>query len=303
MSEMIDAKNFVKQWGNQIPNKLQKYKQGDFAKESGEITLAQIMEDVEGKIWGDFSHRFNLAGLKKLNPKRRTVQGRKDTSFHDAENAQLVFKLLEDLTPGGALSSEFWVLLCHKPDVHEYIKKRWEGDHSAIGETQTSEQSAEFIKTRYFVKTQGRGLTMDNALSMLWWTGHIADKVARHQADGIEDSLTFQQVLEALCHLADIRSEVMTRPWLFTDTSLLHCTMTALTKSYCSDEQFLYRSLVSWTERPSHIQNNVFRTLTRRLSLEAGARSLAVLTYSEVNDIVTGVVDSIRSEIPQKKLE
>ncbi len=303
MSEITDAKNFANQWGKQISNKLQKYKQGDFAKELREITLAQIMEDVEGKIWGDFSHRLNLTGLKKLNPKRRTVQGRTNKSFHDAENAQLVFKLLGDLTPGGALSSEFWVFLCHTVDAHEYITKRWELEHSAIEETETPEKSVDFIKTRYFVRNQGRGLTMDNALSMLWWTGHIADKVANHQADGIEDALPFQQILEALCHLADIRSEVMTRPWLFTDTSLLHCTMTALTKSYCSDEQFLYRSLTSWNDRPSHCQNNVFRNLTRRLSLEAGARNLAVLTYSEVNDIVTEAVDSIRSEIPQKELK
>lgn len=80
----------------------------------------------------------------------------------DLVNTRTLHEAFIKLTPLQASNKYMWTYLCHAvPEFSEYIKNRWMTD-----------ARENTIRTRYFV-TGADSLRNDNALSRLWWYGHL----------------------------------------------------------------------------------------------------------------------------------
>lgn len=93
------------------------------------------------------------------------TEGKKDElqkSQEDLENTRLIYNAFKNLTPYQASNKYMWTYLCHAiPKYFVYIQDRWLQD-----------ERKNTIKNRFFVTTPG-SLLNDNALSRLWWYGHL----------------------------------------------------------------------------------------------------------------------------------
>lgn len=93
------------------------------------------------------------------------IQGKKDDaqkSQEDLVNTRLIYEAFKNLTPLQASNKYLWSYLCHaNPQYRDYIRDRW-----------LQEERENTIKSRFFVTTPG-SLLNDNALSRLWWYGHL----------------------------------------------------------------------------------------------------------------------------------
>lgn len=91
--------------------------------------------------------------------------GKKDDSQktkEDLYNVRLMYSAFKGLTPLQASNKYMWTYLCHAiPEYSAYIRDRWLQD-----------ERENTIKTRFFV-TSANSLLNDNALSRLWWYGHL----------------------------------------------------------------------------------------------------------------------------------
>lgn len=92
-------------------------------------------------------------------------QGKKDDeqkSKEDLINTRMIYDAFHALTPLQASNKYMWTYLCHAvPEYRAYIRDRW-----------LQEERENTIKSRFFVTTPG-SLLNDNALSRLWWYGHL----------------------------------------------------------------------------------------------------------------------------------
>lgn len=83
-------------------------------------------------------------------------------SQEDLINTRALYDAFKSLTPLQASNKYMWTYLCHAvPEYREYIQHRW-----------MSSERANTIKTRFFVPGAS-ALLNDNALSRLWWYGHL----------------------------------------------------------------------------------------------------------------------------------
>lgn len=82
-------------------------------------------------------------------------------SQEDLVNTRLMYDAFKNLTPLQASNKYLWTYLCHLPQYSKYIQDRW-----------MREARENTIKNRFFVTTPG-SLLNDNALSRLWWYGHL----------------------------------------------------------------------------------------------------------------------------------
>ena len=81
----------------------------------------------------------------------------------DFENTRLLFTAFKNLTPIQASNKLMWTYLCHAvPEYSAYIRDRF-----------LTEERENTIITRFFVTSQKDSLYNDNALSRLWWYGHL----------------------------------------------------------------------------------------------------------------------------------
>lgn len=80
----------------------------------------------------------------------------------DLNNTRLLYDAFRGLTPLQASNKYMWTYLCHTvPEYRAYIQDRW-----------MQEERENTIKSRFFVTTPS-SLLNDNALSRLWWYGHL----------------------------------------------------------------------------------------------------------------------------------
>lgn len=85
-----------------------------------------------------------------------------EKSEEDLVNVRQIYEAYKTLTPLQASNKYMWTYLCHcEPECRDYIKKRW-----------MKNVRENTIRTRYFVTTASN-LINDNALSRLWWYGHL----------------------------------------------------------------------------------------------------------------------------------
>lgn len=111
----------------------------------------------------DEYYEVSTVNVKKFTP--IYTSGKKDDpqkSKEDLENTRLLYDAFKNLTPLQASNKYMWTYLCHAvPEYRAYIRDRWMQD-----------DRDNTIKNRFFVTTPS-SLLNDNALSRLWWYGHL----------------------------------------------------------------------------------------------------------------------------------
>lgn len=124
------------------------------------------------------------------------LDGTGHSTVQDPKNAISVYGALRDLKPKDAADERLWVHLCHC-DCATYIRQRWLHDRPS-----KDDDAVRKVHSHFFA-SGNRALIRDNAISRLWWLGHIAYEVAP------DDPPLF---LEILMHRQDIRSALIERP-------------------------------------------------------------------------------------------
>ena len=86
----------------------------------------------------------------------------KQKAEEDLINTRSLYDTFKTLTPLQASNKYMWTYLCHaNQKFYQYIIDRWMQEHRE-----------NTVKTRFFV-TSTDNLLNDNALSRLWWYGHL----------------------------------------------------------------------------------------------------------------------------------
>jgi hypothetical protein len=94
------------------------------------------------------------------------------TCKSDAVAAELVYRWLSRLTPVEASDNRLWTWLAHGP-LSQYTFQRWK-----LGLERAKGDPSEAIVSRWFFKGRSVETFVRNAISRLWWFGHLS-----HDAD------------------------------------------------------------------------------------------------------------------------
>lgn len=147
---------------------------GYFTEEAYDKLLHDISQNAEqyssNEEWlqtyfgsSDNYYKMSSVDVSRFNP--YYTPGKKDDeqkSREDLNNTRLIYEAFRSLTPLQASNKYMWTYLCHAvPEYRAYIQDRW-----------LQEARENTIKSRFFVTTPG-SLLNDNALSRLWWYGHL----------------------------------------------------------------------------------------------------------------------------------
>lgn len=148
---------------NAIEQNLEKYASGDEWLEEYFATQPQYMK---ASTLG-----LHLPGLS-FEKRRLAVE---EKTKEDIANIKIIYGNLKSLTPYQATNRYMWSCLAHT-EYREYVHHRWIDDEGF--EKLSDEKKIIRIKSRYFVgggkkNVSGRSLN-DNALSRLWWYGHVS---------------------------------------------------------------------------------------------------------------------------------
>lgn len=135
---------------NDIPNNAEKYSE---------------KEEWLSSYFGATTDYFKMSSVDVGKFVPNYTPGKKDDarkSQEDLVNTRLIHSAFKSLTPLQASNKYMWTYLCHVvPEYRDYIRDRWMQD-----------ERENTIKNRFFVTTPG-SLLNDNALSRLWWYGHL----------------------------------------------------------------------------------------------------------------------------------
>ncbi|MCG8623818.1 MAG: DUF6339 family protein [Proteobacteria bacterium] len=118
----------------------------------------------------------------------------KPDAVHDFDNALLLWEALK-ITPRIARETRLWVYLTHSIGL-TYTRARW-----SLGSNDGD--NINYIKAHYLADNSPRSLDRNNALSRLWMSAYVADKVK---------SMNLKEALRVLLHNTDFRENIIGRP-------------------------------------------------------------------------------------------
>jgi hypothetical protein len=188
---------------------------------------------------------FDLAPLKQL---ATTVKD-------DTKSSMLVWKTLGKLAPSLAMEGRVWTRLAHIECI-EYARSRWIGER-------TGEDAIKVIEDHFFAETR-TACRDDNAVGRLWWTAYVA-YLAMPQDQ--------EKALVAIWKSADIRSNIVERPWISSRPKLAGAIVRAV----------LNVPAVTATEA-------AFRDFMKGLNRQGGGLLFEVMTDAEVDAFVGSCV-------------
>lgn len=185
----------------------------------------------------------------------------------DVQYAQHVHEALKELSPRQAADARLWAYLCHF-ECPRYVAWRWPYRRSR--RTKISEKQARAIHVRnHFFAYGQRAIMRDNALSRLWWLGHIAENVAPGEA---------QKFLEIILHKQDVRSSVLERPGVSMNLRVLERIYRVMESEWDAEGQGAQAAL---------FQRETCREWMKRLNRRGGVVLLDALPEKELTRIVT----------------
>jgi hypothetical protein len=152
--------------------------------------------DFDDDIRHDLNLKFVPAEYQIVEKKAvlDTPISRDQEGLKDTENCKRIIEILPKLSAADATDERLWVTLSVF-NFREYALARW-----PIVEKSSDERS-QFIKNHWFASGV-RGRMRDNAISRLWWMGHIASRIPGQDMD---------DVFEILFYNSDYRSSLLER--------------------------------------------------------------------------------------------
>lgn len=168
---------------------------------------------------------FDLSPLADLDLGSKGVAG-------DLINSKIVWQALSKLTPSEANEEQIWARLSHL-EGFEYAKARWLN-------LESSEDVQISSVMKHFFANGRTGIRDDNALSRLWWNAYIANLAYPENPE---------RALELILHTADIRSNIVERPWISIRQPLLHGILTVLDHNVDMLDESNFRSFMKCINR------------------------------------------------------
>ena len=181
------------------------------------------------------------------------------STVQDPQNAIRVYDALRELKPKDAADERFWTHLCHGPCA-TYIRARWLHDRP------TRDDNAVRKIHNHFFASGNRALIRDNALSRLWWLGHIAYEVDP------DDPPRFLQIL---MHRQDIRSALIERPSVSMNPEVLRAVYAIMLDHWQRDGR-----------RSKLFDRDVFRDWMIRLNRRGGVMLLDALPPMQLSELL-----------------
>jgi len=240
----------------QISNNLALYESEnpEWANVLGTDYLIETSVEINGSIDACFASE-NFRTMKKED-----VQ--KDEA--DASRCVAIYNALKNLTPQEAADERVWTYLTHFV-FWDYARARW-----PLPKNQ--DKKIQSIKSHFFLEGV-RGMAHDNAISRLWWTAHVCNRVK---------NCTLEKALKALLHKEDVRKEVMTRPTFCSSEPILNALMKYLVQSYESTAKKLH-------------DRETFRQLGKQLNRDGGKIILDSLAQKQLDEHVGFRIKNIKT--------
>ncbi|PXF64132.1 DUF6339 family protein [Kangiella spongicola] len=241
-----------------------------FAKELSVTELEGAIEDnIEKYVNGDFfdyfsdkdktlDSGFEIRLEKSIGNEIGNYDFKKKENEIDKYWSLKVFKGIKGIIPSIGKDNRLWTYLTHT-HFADYCRKR-----HAI--TSVEKATVKVIKQRFFCQGISRGIERDNAVSRLWWNGYLASKV---------QGMQLERALELLLYNTDIRQQIVERPFLSTNSTLLSAVIHVLDESEKNDGALLER--------------DTFRKKLARLNLYAGSNMLEAHELRELINLVKGI--------------
>ena len=179
---------------------------------------------------------------------------------NDAENAGVVHSWLNKLDPVQASDERLWTALS-LGEFRDYTIARW------------NPAKASTVKTRFFYAGTGLETAVRNAISRLWWFGHLTcepDSTNPYELTGV--LLSNQDIQQAFTE----RSIGRCRP-------LLHASL-----RYFSENREMIESLGT---------GNFAQAMAKEIRLQSGVRVVDALTDSQMQSLVerAGVIAKLKT--------
>lgn len=111
------------------------------------------------KYHEDIDPFFNSRDYDFIYPELRCEGSLADSEY---QNIVAIYSAMKNLPPALAISENIWAALCYGK-YWEYCASRWFNEKSSEGK----------IQERMMYASQSRRATLRNAISRLWWIGHI----------------------------------------------------------------------------------------------------------------------------------
>jgi hypothetical protein len=174
-----------------------------------------------------------------------------DEKQSDAKNSAILYQAMRSLSPAEATDERLWVTLCFG-DFNQYVSSRWKMSAKGRGKN---------IKNHWTFQG-AKPLTRDNALSRLWWMGHLASQI---------EGWTSEQVFEILFNNSDYRQSLVDRSGTSSNTQVVSAIL-AITKS-AFDQNIEFKRAA-------------FRRFMEGVNFIAGRSNLAALDITEIIKIL-----------------
>lgn len=228
-----------------------------------------VQENIDRYRAGDFLNYFEgeehwrriLSIQCDQLDRLRTLQTREGGDDHDAENASIVYSVLENLTPMQARDERTWCYLCHF-ECLDYVRDRWR-----ISDESSTEKQ---ILDHFFVKG-ARALERDNAISRLWWVGYIASRA---------EGFSTEEALRLIFDNARLREDMISRPTTATNPSVFSAILRRLKDSDENDP-----------ERKLFNSNKGFRPFMKEVNRLGGVQLLESLGPNQLDELMCGAVE------------
>lgn len=230
--QYLDVKSYQKLIEN-VPLNRERYTSGDFDDMAGEEGWnVKLSIDVKIEL------------LQELNSEVNPT--------NEVNNSIIVWKALSNLTPSLACESRIWTRLSHV-ECLKYSRERW------LEKIKDPSKYEKAIKAHFFADTLTR-YRDDHAISRLWWNAYIAKLIRPRDQRG---------ALELILKTADIRSNIIERPW----TSSRLC---------------LSRSLLQVMENDSWVtdKEDNFRNFMKIINYRGGGIVFEVMSDTSVEQFI-----------------
>lgn len=186
--------------------------------------------------------------------------------FKDVENSNIVYQALQGITPYIAKDERLLVYLSHM-DCIDYVRARWPIPDN-------DEHAVKRIRDHFFAVSD-RGFKRNNAISRLWWNGHMAFKCS---------DAPITKVLEVLVSYTDVREQVVGRPTTSNSNAVFSAIMRVLISKYDAKESDFFKRAGS--DAP-------YRRLMRKLNEHGGLKLLDSMSAQDLDEELKDILATI----------
>jgi hypothetical protein len=174
-----------------------------------------------------------------------------DEKQSDAKNCEFIYSAMKNLSPAEATDDRLWVTLCFI-QFNPYVLSRWKLAGNARGK----------IIKNHWTFQGSKPLTRDNALSRLWWMGHIASQI---------DGWSSQDVFEILFNNSDYRQSLVDRSGSTSNIKVVSAIL-SITK-------FAFAKNIEFKRAP-------FRRFMEEVNFISGRSNLSALALTDIINIL-----------------